>query len=272
MRSLTRFSLAIVLLALLCGCDGRGGSSGLDVSSENAIIGRALEQQSCLDFEDLRICPAGEDEGAPTPTPGGSSPSVETSLGTAESIQCVQLAPGAACMASLTFIPRAFPSGTAFRILVRTVGPDGPWMVGADPVPLGSDPESGFDAPLRLTAPGGGPPARVQIAVLAFDGTPPSVLTQFQLLAQTNAAFAFVTPMLDVAAVIGNGAPSACTEAALRAALPGGNVTFDCGPDPVTIAITHIVDVTTSVRIDGGGLVTFSGGDSDTLQMFYVHA
>ncbi len=40
-------------------------------------------------------------------------------------------------------------------------------------------------------------------------------------------------------AVVGTGTPESCTEPALDAALAGGHwVTFDCGPDPVTITIT----------------------------------
>ncbi len=44
MRKPRRFILAIVLIfAPLGGCDGRGGSSGLDITDENAAISRALD-------------------------------------------------------------------------------------------------------------------------------------------------------------------------------------------------------------------------------------
>lgn len=70
--------------------------------------------------------------------------------------------------------------------------------------------------------------------------------------------------------VIGNGTPSSCTSAKLvRAVARGGVITFDCGPAPVTIAMTrtakvhnaHGPDLTPTHRvvIDGGGLVTLSG-------------
>jgi hypothetical protein len=64
------------------------------------------------------------------------------------------------------------------------------------------------------------------------------------------------------AGVVGDGAAASCTEAALRAAASGGgNVSFNCGPQPVTItlAATLAFDNQT-VSIDGGGKVTLSGG------------
>jgi hypothetical protein len=64
--------------------------------------------------------------------------------------------------------------------------------------------------------------------------------------------------------VIGNGTPAGCTSAAVvRAVAAGGVIAFDCGPNPVTIrmAATAAVPKTRPrVVIDGGGLVTLSGG------------
>ena len=64
--------------------------------------------------------------------------------------------------------------------------------------------------------------------------------------------------------VVGTGTPASCTSrAVVRAVKAGGTITFDCGPDPVTIVMeagprrsstTNPVTV-----IDGGGLVTLSG-------------
>jgi predicted outer membrane repeat protein len=65
------------------------------------------------------------------------------------------------------------------------------------------------------------------------------------------------------AGVVGNGTPDSCTEAALDAALAGGGlVTFDCGLDPATIAITSTKTISVDTTIDGGHLVTISGGHS----------
>jgi len=65
--------------------------------------------------------------------------------------------------------------------------------------------------------------------------------------------------------VIGSGTPGSCTSAALvRAVAAGGIITFKCGPAPVTITMTATAKVRNDhgprVVIDGGGLVTLSGG------------
>jgi hypothetical protein len=64
--------------------------------------------------------------------------------------------------------------------------------------------------------------------------------------------------------VIGNGTPAGCTSKAVVAAVAaGGVITFDCGPDPVTITMSATAKVRNSsarVVLDGGGLVTLSGG------------
>ena len=54
-----------------------------------------------------------------------------------------------------------------------------------------------------------------------------------------------------------------CTQAALQAALTnGGHITFDCGPNPVTIPITSplVTSATRDIVIDGKGLITLDGG------------
>ncbi|MBI5500980.1 MAG: hypothetical protein HY907_12115 [Deltaproteobacteria bacterium] len=64
--------------------------------------------------------------------------------------------------------------------------------------------------------------------------------------------------------VVGTGTPESCTEAALRSALEArGRIRFDCGPAPVTIAVTselRLDGYTGDVVLDGGGLVTLDGG------------
>ena len=65
--------------------------------------------------------------------------------------------------------------------------------------------------------------------------------------------------------VVGHGTPGSCTAAAFRKAVArGGTITFDCGPDPVTIVLDKQAEVhndaAPKVVIDGGGLVTLSGG------------
>ncbi|WP_437600059.1 hypothetical protein [Sorangium sp. So ce590] len=65
--------------------------------------------------------------------------------------------------------------------------------------------------------------------------------------------------------VIGDGTPASCTsEAVVRAVAAGGIITFDCGPDPITITLEETAkifnDTGPEIVIDGGGLVTLSGG------------
>ncbi len=66
--------------------------------------------------------------------------------------------------------------------------------------------------------------------------------------------------------VIGNGTPASCTSTAVvNAVAAGGVITFDCGPDPVTIrmaATARVFNNRPDVVIDGGGLVTLDGQDA----------
>ncbi|PZG06985.1 hypothetical protein C1I95_31810 [Micromonospora craterilacus] len=63
---------------------------------------------------------------------------------------------------------------------------------------------------------------------------------------------------------VGTGTPASCTSTAVvRAVAAGGIITFDCGPDPVTIQMTATAKVRNAngpkVVLDGGGKVTLSG-------------
>ncbi len=65
--------------------------------------------------------------------------------------------------------------------------------------------------------------------------------------------------------IIGNGTPASCSaQAFIDAVALGGTIVFDCGPDPVTITLTRPAkvfnDADPDIVIDGGGLVSLSGG------------
>ena len=63
--------------------------------------------------------------------------------------------------------------------------------------------------------------------------------------------------------VIGNGTAASCTFSALNAAVgKGGVITFNCGSDPLTIAITATMNLPTTkdTVIDGGNKITLDGG------------
>jgi hypothetical protein len=70
--------------------------------------------------------------------------------------------------------------------------------------------------------------------------------------------------------VVGDGTPGSCTDAAYAAKFAGGGlVTFNCGPNPITITVTtKVVNGGETTIVDGGALVTLDGGG--TLQHFLV--
>ncbi|MGC4068469.1 MAG: choice-of-anchor Q domain-containing protein [Polyangiaceae bacterium] len=69
--------------------------------------------------------------------------------------------------------------------------------------------------------------------------------------------------------VVGTGSAESCTASALSSAISGGgNVTFDCGAEPVTIGISSAIQVTKATVVDGQGRVTLDGGGRS--QIFVV--
>jgi hypothetical protein len=65
--------------------------------------------------------------------------------------------------------------------------------------------------------------------------------------------------------VVGDGTPTSCTsQAVVEAIAAGGVITFDCGPDPVTIVLEETArifnDTGPEIVIDGGGKVALGGG------------
>jgi len=65
--------------------------------------------------------------------------------------------------------------------------------------------------------------------------------------------------------VVGTGSAASCTsDAVVSAVAKGGIITFNCGPDPVTITLSQTAkifnDKGPKIVLDGGGKVTLSGG------------
>jgi hypothetical protein len=79
--------------------------------------------------------------------------------------------------------------------------------------------------------------------------------------------------------VVGTGTASSCTFQELSSAVSGGGIiTFDCGPDPVTISVTATLTPPISksgspvhIVIDGGNKITLDGGKSVRI-ISWVHA
>ena len=74
--------------------------------------------------------------------------------------------------------------------------------------------------------------------------------------------------------VVGNGTPEGCSaEAFIDAVAQGGTIVFDCGPDPITIALSSPAkvfnDQDPDVVIDGGNRVSLSGGG--TTRILYMN-
>jgi hypothetical protein len=100
------------------------------------------------------------------------------------------------------------------------------------------------------------PDAPSDAAPTIFDGSAPPARCDAPPLADVS------TPT----AVVGDGTPASCTEAALQAAATaGGTIVFDCGDAPITIAVTSQITFTNETILDGGGLVTLSGGRSSRI-------
>jgi hypothetical protein len=76
-------------------------------------------------------------------------------------------------------------------------------------------------------------------------------------------------PLYDVSsptARVGDGSAASCTAATLQqAATGGGTVVFNCGSSPVTITVTAPITFTRETVLDGGGLVTLSGGGTSRI-------
>jgi hypothetical protein len=67
-------------------------------------------------------------------------------------------------------------------------------------------------------------------------------------------------------AIVGDGTPESCTEAALDVAIGhGGVIRFDCGTSPHVIGISAEKIVRHDTVIDGGGIITLDGGGSSRL-------
>lgn len=68
--------------------------------------------------------------------------------------------------------------------------------------------------------------------------------------------------------VVGEGSPASCKEADFdEAILLGTEITFDCGPAPVTIFFNTAKYIQSDMQIDGGGLITLDG--SGKTRLFY---
>lgn len=160
-------------------------------------------------------------------------------------------------------------------LVVAVVAAVGGCSAGASTGPEAAAPSAGTGAPTTTAAPGTTAPATTAPAV------PPAVTSAAPTSSagrRTTAAASRAGNPAGRAAVpaaaravtkpktrwVGTGTKASCTSAAVvRAVAAGGVIGFRCGPDPVTIVLTATAKVRNTsplVVLDGGGLVTLSGG------------
>src|SRR5439155_3218926 len=92
----------------------------------------------------------------------------------------------------------------------------------------------------------------------------PTVRTRFVLVLALLVFAMFAATSSALACVVGTGTSASCTEAALDACLPtggsfDGTVTFACG-GATTITVTSTKTISADTTIDGGSVITISGG------------
>lgn len=100
------------------------------------------------------------------------------------------------------------------------------------------------------------------VCMILVCALPPPVIAS-DLSGAPGAPPAACTPPIEPVALVNPTVITNCTQAALQAALAaGGHITFDCGPNPVTIPITSplVTSATRDIVIDGKGLITLDGG------------
>lgn len=69
--------------------------------------------------------------------------------------------------------------------------------------------------------------------------------------------------------VVGSGTPGSCTDSALNSALStGGTVTFNCGPNAVTINVSTIKNIGINTTLDGGSKITLKASGVSFFQVY----
>jgi len=216
-----RYLWLMVLTAALAACAGGSGSSGFDVTSENAAIRQALDEQHCVTHQALMICPAEETSptmAAATPTPSPLrtatppvatgptatptptvAPHVATGVSLTGGIACAVMNGSQMCSVLVPFVAQGFPSSFVYRVAART-DPNGSWTISAEPVASGIPSMPNFDAAVGLNGVTSVPSAgvTVQLAILVFDHPPEMLPAEVDVLADTGALDAFVTTGLTV--------------------------------------------------------------------------
>jgi hypothetical protein len=141
-------------------------------------------------FATATVPPSATPTATATPTRGVQQ--VEIAIDPRAPVLCASTQDGG-CAFVLPFAVSGFPPGATFRVAVRTVNPNGGWMISDVLTPTGPA-TSTFDAPVDVSAPiSSCCGSTVQAAVLAFVNPPAGVPATVDELVDTGAAAAFVT-------------------------------------------------------------------------------
>jgi hypothetical protein len=153
----------------------------------------------------------------------------------------------------------------------------------------GGGAEGGTDAPRINTGdsmvtqqdgPGGGSDAK--IASADAGSFPPAGNPSGSCTTLTLPSEAQLVDTSSATTVVGMGTPASCTFDALNSAVTkGGIITFNCGPNPVTIPVTatltpptsnaYAKDPSLTIVIDGGNKITLDGGGNVRI-LSWIHS
>jgi len=191
MRPMQLRQLFPLLAAFFClsACGG-SGSTGFDIiapSAENAVIEEVLASGTCGESGDVTICPASVPTqtipGNPAPTPGGRD--VQLEVPESDALPCAVVPATDSCVLTVFFLSTGLPADARYRLAVRSDAEGAMWEVTAPAELSGAFFAVPLDFPTAAT--------EIQVAVLVFTGeidVPPGPV---ETLAETGAAFAFVS-------------------------------------------------------------------------------
>lgn len=102
------------------------------------------------------------------------------------------------------------------------------------------------------------------------------LLSPVQVFSQSSSAPVSPVNVSNPTTVVGNGTPNSCTEDAFSKAIAkAGTITFNCGSSPYTLTLTSEKTISSDTVIDGGNLVTLSGGNNVrilSIKGYYDHS
>lgn len=127
-----------------------------------------------------------------SPTPFAGTQQIDIGIDPTVPVICAAVEPSGGCDLVLPFVARGFPAAASFRVAVRTINPNGRWVIGEALTAPGAATPS-FDAPVALGAPVAATGTVVQAAVLVFSDVAAAVPSSVEELVDSGAEAAFVT-------------------------------------------------------------------------------